>query len=417
MDNRMARPIFVVGSPRSGTSILTWALGQHPNILVTEESDWIGPFAVQAAAHHATGSARGERSQLSALGIDRAELLHAFGATIDRQILHHRESLERRKHDSAQRNGDNASPEFAIARAAEEPKARWVDGTPEYSLHIAGLLALFPAAKFVHILRDADEVVASLLVFLQDDGTRLVADADEAYAYWLRRAAACVAAERALGAAIVHRVRHADLAADPEPALRGILEFLGEPFAPACLEPLRRRINSSFADESVPRARPQTSSKAIAQARELSARWLASGQAVTAEAEAKAQFDADFEERVRYALRLPSEYRAMQNVLEKLEVEMRAQGSGVASAAEALETKRAALKRTRRALTVSGVLLFALWLTTLAEWRWPDRIAASCSLAVATFGVLIYAWWRRAGLRAVWRRLLGKNETKAKEPQ
>jgi hypothetical protein len=245
----------------------------------------------------------------------------------------------------------------------------------------------------VHILRDADEAAASLLAFRQDDGTSLVVDAEGAYAYWLRRAEACVAAERALGPGIVHRVRHADLAADPEPALRGILEFLGEPFAPACLEPLRRRINSSFADESAPRERPQ------------------------ADAGAKAHFDADFDERVRYTLQWPSEYRAAQRVLSQLKIDLHALRAGSAEAPDILQANRAALERTRKGLTVSGAVLFALWLTMLAMWVRPDRTAANCGLTVATLGLLIYAWLRRAGLRALWRRLLGKNQTTAKEPQ
>jgi hypothetical protein len=40
------KPIFVVGSPRSDTSILSWCLGQHPNILVLPESVWMGDFAI-----------------------------------------------------------------------------------------------------------------------------------------------------------------------------------------------------------------------------------------------------------------------------------------------------------------------------------------------------------------------------------
>jgi hypothetical protein len=40
------KPIFMVGSPRSGTSILTWRLGQHPNIITLEECAGIGDLAV-----------------------------------------------------------------------------------------------------------------------------------------------------------------------------------------------------------------------------------------------------------------------------------------------------------------------------------------------------------------------------------
>ena len=48
MQHEKNRPIFVVGSPRSGTSILTWCLGQHPNIIPLEESGWMGDFAIEA---------------------------------------------------------------------------------------------------------------------------------------------------------------------------------------------------------------------------------------------------------------------------------------------------------------------------------------------------------------------------------
>jgi len=57
-------PIFVVGAPRSGTSILTWCLGQHPNLLCLEESNWMAPFAVDLAVAFRRGSERGERSIL-----------------------------------------------------------------------------------------------------------------------------------------------------------------------------------------------------------------------------------------------------------------------------------------------------------------------------------------------------------------
>jgi hypothetical protein len=37
------RPLFIIGSKRSGTSLLVSLLNQHPRVLVTHESDlvWI----------------------------------------------------------------------------------------------------------------------------------------------------------------------------------------------------------------------------------------------------------------------------------------------------------------------------------------------------------------------------------------
>jgi len=55
---RTAKPIFIVGSGRSGSTILTWCLGQHPNIIPQEESDWLGPFAIDAAVGYERGTVR-----------------------------------------------------------------------------------------------------------------------------------------------------------------------------------------------------------------------------------------------------------------------------------------------------------------------------------------------------------------------
>ena len=61
----MAQPIFIIGSPRSGTSALTWAIGQHPNISVQPETNWMPTIAHAAFDAYQIGTARQEFSQLS----------------------------------------------------------------------------------------------------------------------------------------------------------------------------------------------------------------------------------------------------------------------------------------------------------------------------------------------------------------
>src|SRR5438876_12385153 len=83
---RMNKPIFIVSSGRSGSTILTWCLGQHPNILPQEESNWLGPFAIDVAIGYQRGTVRGERGQLSANFIEREEYLSRFGQTCNHLI-------------------------------------------------------------------------------------------------------------------------------------------------------------------------------------------------------------------------------------------------------------------------------------------------------------------------------------------
>ena len=224
------RPIFVVGSPRSGTSILTWCLGQHPNMFPVPESNWLAQFAVSVAASYKVGVSRGDRTILSAMDISRDEFFASFGRSINDLILRHRTNLERKR---------------KAIRPQSEPKMRWVDGTPEYSFDICALRKLFPEAVFVHVLRDVRDVVRSMLNFHRVAGFPLVQNEEEAYRYWLRTVKACAQAEQAYGGRVVHRLFYTTLVENPESVMNSLLEFVGETYCARCLEPLSKRINSS----------------------------------------------------------------------------------------------------------------------------------------------------------------------------
>src|SRR5206468_7104754 len=239
---RMNKPIFIVSSGRSGSTILTWCLGQHPNILPQEESNWLGPFAIDAAVGYQRGSVRGERGQLSANFIQREEFLSIIGQSINELIVSHRRQFESM---NLRRQAGWSTAPFEISRSSKEPKSRWVDGTPEYAFYICGLRKLFPQALFIHIVRDVDAVVRSLLNFDHLAGNNLIANEQQAYEKWLRTVECCTQAERAYGSQVVYRLQYSDLINNPESALRSVLTFLGERYVPVCLEPLRLRINSS----------------------------------------------------------------------------------------------------------------------------------------------------------------------------
>jgi SAM-dependent methyltransferase len=267
---RHPRPIFIVGSPRSGTSVLTWCLGQHPNILPVEETNWIGELAVGLGPVYDAGIARKERSHLSASGITCNEFYERFGGAVDNLILGFRQRQEEMSALEAVVHPEMVRPEYLVSRSPEDPKTRWVDGTPEYSYYIYGLTRLFPGAKFIHLVRDVRRVVPSIVHFAETGGRPLVDTEEAAYQYWLGTVRACVRAERAFGSERILRVRHAELVARPEATLRACLDFVGEPFHEDCLAPLGVRINSSRVAEQDAAHDPATPTELIREAEQLS---------------------------------------------------------------------------------------------------------------------------------------------------
>jgi hypothetical protein len=304
MQEQINKPIFVVGSPRSGTSILTWCLGQHPNLFPVPESSWMGDFAVSVAIGYQIGAARGERSILSAMDIGREEFFANFGRSINELILSHRRDLERKR---------------KMTRPPAEPKTRWVDQTPEYSLHICGLRRLFPDALFVHICRDVHAVVRSMLNFHRVSGIQLVRNEEKAYMYWLRTVSACINAEEAYGPNVVYRLRYADLVSNPESAMHSLLNFLHEPYTAKCLEPLGRRINSSNVPDDFVADDPATDAALVAQATRLSADLETNPQSREPSPAAADALEIEFQQRTQYVAALNKSYKAQRliRVLEK----------------------------------------------------------------------------------------------------
>jgi hypothetical protein len=308
MQYSLNRPIFVVGSPRSGTSILTWCLGHHPNLFPVPESNWMGDFAVNVALAYQTGAARGDHSILSAMDVRDEEFFAAFGQSINDLILRHRKDLERKRETRSAALKLDAKWLEATSMAVG-PKRRWVDGTPEYSFYICALRKLFPAALFIHVVRDVHAVVRSMLNFHRVAGGRLVSKEQEAYDYWFRAVNACLQAERAYGPKVVYRIRHEDLIGNPDSAMHSLLAFLEEPYTARCLEPLKERINSSTVPADFKADDPATDPAIVKKASQLYVELGRSPQPDEASSAAADKMEAAFRDRIRYVANLDNAYQ------------------------------------------------------------------------------------------------------------
>ena len=247
-DASTPEPIFVVGSYRSGTSVLTWAIGQHPNIWPIEESGWL-PLLGSGALAAFRNASSAARSFFTVYDFSCSDYMAQIGRSVD-ELMHRvsKRHLHRILLARVAGKADEYNKEFQLARSAMNPKRRWVDGTPENSGYILSLLELFPKARFIALVRDPLDVIASMLFFDRAGG--LKRDVKQAAEIWKNLTRWTLLAYKIHGPSVVHLVSHARLISAPQATLSEIFEFLGEPDFPKSGETFSKRINSSKVEQS-----------------------------------------------------------------------------------------------------------------------------------------------------------------------
>ena len=225
-------PVFIIGSPRSGTTILARSLGEHSALWTSEESHFLDRLVELAADIYASGLEGHRQSWIWAQGVGRAEFLSSLGTGVNALF-------------TSRSNG-----------------RRWIEHTPYY-LEIAGPLAeMFPGARFIHMLRDGRRVVHSMLHLL--DRPRIVVGrarsrgprvgrwghdfraACQLWAASVEEASAFVSEQPERARTVVHE----QLVADPEAGFRELFDFLGVESEAGPAELFRaKRVNSSFAED------------------------------------------------------------------------------------------------------------------------------------------------------------------------
>jgi hypothetical protein len=189
----LARPIFVVGSMRSGSTLIRLILDAHPHIAIPEETGFMGGLAAaKRIPNWAHGDGWYERLGWNEKEFD-ARLREFYAGMFER---------------------------YALAQG----KQRWGEKTPFHSRHMAEMAAVFPDAVFVGIVRHPGAVVHSLV-------SKFHYTAADAVAYWdgtnkeiLRRGLELEDHRFVL-------LRYEDLVTRPEPTLRELVDFLDEPWS------------------------------------------------------------------------------------------------------------------------------------------------------------------------------------------
>ncbi len=216
-------PIFIVGSSRSGTTLLQQILNSHRNIAVYGEVHYFNEIV---------------QLKKDAPDLKKAEDMERFFRLLPERAYHvrhlpysedvltkTRERLERSENPTYDLFFRILLEEFAQRKQAK----RIGEKTNEHIRYLEEMFALFPRAKVVHIVRDPRDVVASM-VGMPWASNDVVVNA-------LRWRAEVRAAQRYRSE---HRryyeLRYEDLIADPEGSIRKICEFVEEEFDPSMLQ-------------------------------------------------------------------------------------------------------------------------------------------------------------------------------------
>lgn len=199
------RPIFVVGHPRSGTTLLASMLGRHPEIVSTPESLYFNIVRFQVAPVLSKGASEVlrviEASPMRFLIIDRQLLLAAF------------EDLQEITEETVFRT-------VLECFQAADGKPRLLEKTPWHMRNIDEILDWFPDARILWIVRDGRACVSSLLKvpWATDDPVTLarqwvmnVAFAEMFAKKWPQQ---------------IFVIKYEDLVNDPRSVIHPALEFL-----------------------------------------------------------------------------------------------------------------------------------------------------------------------------------------------
>jgi hypothetical protein len=214
----MQSPVFIVGVNGSGTTMLSDALGRHPDLYMLPTESRVLPYFAQRYPDAVLAAPAQRRTLADALGSSRAFWISNGRIPL---VL-----------TDAELNG----PDFAgvvgalyLHLARQQGKTHWGDKSPMYLQHMEMLAQRFPAARFVHIYRDARDAAQSFHRRWRQEPLRNVFRWKQAIRFGRAQGAR-------LGSGRYMELSYEAITEDAETWLRRVCDFLGLEFHPTMLE-------------------------------------------------------------------------------------------------------------------------------------------------------------------------------------
>jgi len=220
----MDRPIFIVGSARSGTTLLQRMMRSHSRISSpTGESHFFIPLYKNRESYGDLSNVENVKHILEEMRRINREYVEEDLKGIDFNTDTLAQQLVTEKKASIIEIISSLMEKNAIG----DGKERWLEKTPYYVLNIKTILEMFPDAQFINIIRDGRDCALSMLERKKD---LKIFNTYHAANLWKQYVETGQTAKKYLGNEHYFEIRYEDLINDPDKTLRGVCLFLNEDF-------------------------------------------------------------------------------------------------------------------------------------------------------------------------------------------
>lgn len=279
-------PIFVVGTPRSGTTLLAKILNRHVNIFMPSETNFfsdiyerreqLGGLSDDAVVEEVCERLRTIYRRYNEPAADQERVDSIFSDS--RKIKHIKSSIKSYR---------DAFDIFMSTQAEFEGKARWGNNTPKDLFYVNEILEFFPNVQFIVCIRDVRDFLTSYRGKWRATSATQVNRLRQLYhpvvttMLWKASVRRILRMQNDAPALQVLLVQYEGFVSEPTTGIRRICDFLREPYDPDLVNitfsnSSERRRRSGICTSSIGRWKQHLSSEEV---------WIA--QALTA-AEMKA---------------------------------------------------------------------------------------------------------------------------------
>lgn len=232
--------IFIVGAPRSGTTLLQSILSSHSKIFTAPETSFFSNILPNLGIKFSNPDAGITANELKYI---KDDLFRMTGIELPNEYL--------------EPGSDNCTIRDAFEKLLNifniEEKPLWIEKTTIHARYMYAIQRFYPDAKFIHIIRDPVSSIGSMLnispISFSDLRVNYIKSIREYSEFWNE----CVNAPLLFpGQENVLHLQYEELIETTEKSIRIVTDFLEIDYEPECLKKFHKTAENIISTEACP---------------------------------------------------------------------------------------------------------------------------------------------------------------------